>query len=207
MDKIIKDFEQSPVIAVLTLNNKKQALKVADALVSEGLTNLEITLRTQNALDCIEIIGKKFPQANVGAGTVIKKEQLQQIKNAGASFAVSPGFTKTLVKEAKKIDMPYLPGASTPSEIIALYELGVKFQKFFHAKNLGGYKILKAYSTVFPDIKFCPTGGISQDDFKDYLKLNNVICLGGSWMVDTKDINFENIKKAAHMIMNNLKKL
>ena len=201
MNKIIKKFKQSPVIAVLTLNNKEEALKIANALLSEGITNLEITLRTQNALDCMEVIGKNFPQANMGGGTIVKKEQLRQIKDAGACFAVSPGFTRSLVNEAGKINMPYLPGASTPGEIMALYELGVKFQKFFHAKNLGGHHILKAYSSVFPDIRFCPTGGISRDDFQSYLRLDNVICVGGSWMVDTKDPNIGNIKKSARKIV------
>ena len=102
--------------------------------------------------------------------------------------------------------MPYLPGVSTPSEIIALSELGVTFQKFFHAGNSGGYKMLQAYASIFSDIKFCPTGGIGQDDFSTYLKLNNVVCVGGSWMVDTKNLNYDNIQKAAQHIMKNLAK-
>lgn len=201
MSNIINKFEQSPVIPVLTLNDKNEALKIAEALIEGGLSNLEITLRTKNALTCIEAIKKEFPDALVGAGTVIKTEQLQQLKDIGASFAVSPGFTVSLVKEAKSLDIPYLPGVSTPSEIIALYELGVDFQKFFHAGNSGGYDMLKVYASIFRDIKFCPTGGISSGDFKNYLKLNNVPCLGGSWMVDMKNLNYINIKNIATSIM------
>jgi len=208
MHKIIKHFEESPVIPVLTLNEINSSLKVAEVLIEEGLSNLEITLRTPNALKCIEAIAKEFPQANVGAGTIVRKEQLQQIKDVGCTFAVSPGFTKILVHEAKRIDMPYLPGASTPSEIIELLELGVTFQKFFHAGNSGGYKMLQAYANIFSEVKFCPTGGIGATDFKDYLKLNNVVCLGGSWMVPNKDVenmNISNIKNAAHLIMSGIR--
>ena len=208
MHKMIQQFEQSPVIPVLTLNEINSSLKVAEVLIEEGLTNLEITLRTPNALSCIQAIAKEFPEANVGAGTIVRKEQLEQIKDVGCTFAVSPGFTKTLVEEARRIDMPYLPGASTPSEIIELLELGVTFQKFFHAGNSGGYKMLQAYANIFSEVKFCPTGGIGESDFKDYLKLNNVVCLGGSWMVPTKDIenmDFSNIKNAAHFIMSGIR--
>lgn len=205
MINIIEKFKNSPVIPVLTLNDKNEAIKIAEALIKGGLNNLEVTLRTKNALECIKVIKKEFPDILVGAGTVIKTEQLGQLQNVGASFAVSPGFTNSLVKEAQKIGMPYLPGVSTPSEIIALYELGVDFQKFFHAGNSGGYKMLKAYQNIFSDIKFCPTGGIGNNDFMDYLKLNNVLCLGGSWMIDTKNLNYENIKNTATSIMTSIK--
>jgi len=209
MHKIIQHFVQSPVIPVLTLNEINSSLKVAEVLIQEGLTNLEITLRTPNALSCIEAIAKEFPEANVGAGTIVRKEQLQQIKDVGCTFAVSPGFTKTLVHEAKRIDMPYLPGASTPSEIIELLELGVTFQKFFHAGNSGGYKMLQAYANIFSEVKFCPTGGIGAMDFTDYLKLDNVLCLGGSWMVSGKDVeskDYDKIKGAAALIMSSIQK-
>ncbi len=205
MSKMIEEFSNSPVIPVLTLNDIDESLKIADVLVTNGLTNLEITLRTQNALACIEAINKEFPSANVGAGTIVKKEQLQSVKDVGCTFAVSPGFTKTLVEEAKNVNISYLPGASTPSEIIQLSELGINFQKFFHAGNSGGYKMLQAYANIFSGIKFCPTGGIGQKDFADYLKLPNVVCLGGSWMVDTKKMSLEDIEKATKLIMQDLK--
>lgn len=204
MNNIIECFKKSPVIPVLSLNNVEESLHVADALISQNLSNLEITLRTPNALKCIEAIAKKFPNATVGAGTIIQKEQLLQVKSAGAEFAVSPGFTNQLINEARKINMPYLPGASTPSEIIYLYELGVSFQKFFHASHSGGYKMLQAYKNIFSQVSFCPTGGISGEDFKEYLQLDNVVCIGGSWMVSDKDIvekNYTNISNIAKSIV------
>ena len=202
---MINDFKNSPVIPVLTFNDVKESLEISEVLVEEGLTNLEITLRTPNALACIEAIIKEFPSANVGAGTIVKKEQLLQIQNIGCNFAVSPGATKTLIKEAKRINMNYLPGASTPSEIIALMEEGIFFQKFFHAGNSGAYKMLQAYANIFEDVSFCPTGGIGQKDFKEYLELKNVVCLGGSWMVNTKTMSLNDIRSEAKNISSMLK--
>jgi len=205
---MINKFKKSPVIPVLTFDDINSSLKVSEALVGQGLTNLEITLRTPNAIECIEAIIKEFPTANVGAGTIVNVEQLKKVKDIGCDFAVSPGFTEKLVNEAKKLDISYLPGVSTPSEIIQLLELGVKFQKFFHAGNAGGYKILKAYANIFPDVQFCPTGGINSVDFTDYLSLNNVVCLGGSWMVSNKDIqnkDYTKIQSAAQLIMSSIR--
>lgn len=202
---MINKFINSPVIPVLTFDNVKESLKISEILVNEGLTNLEITLRTPNSMDCIEAIAKEFPSANVGAGTIVKKEQFQQVKDIGCTFAVSPGYTKSLVEESKKIGISYLPGVSTPSEIIGLLELGINFQKFFHAGNSGGYKMLQAYANIFTDVKFCPTGGIGESDFKDYLKLKNVICLGGSWMVNTKTMSHNDIKNSASLIIRSIR--
>ena len=204
MNETIKKFENSKVIPVLTLNETNEALKIADSLLEGGLINLEVTLRTKNALKCIEAIKREFPNAHVGAGTIVYKHQLDDVKNAGGEFAVSPGFTATLVKKAKEIGLFYLPGASTPSEIIELSELDIKFQKFFHASNSGGYKMLKAYSSIFGDIKFCPTGGIGAKDYKDYLGLSNVLCVGGSWMVDMKNLDYQNIKNSAKALTNSI---
>ncbi|KAB7886841.1 bifunctional 4-hydroxy-2-oxoglutarate aldolase/2-dehydro-3-deoxy-phosphogluconate aldolase [Poseidonibacter ostreae] len=197
---MINEFKNSPVIPVLTFNDVNESLKISEILIQEGLTNLEITLRTPNAMSCIEAIVKEFPMANVGAGTIIKKEQLLQVQNIGCTFAVSPGATSSLIQEAKRIDMNYLPGASTPSEIISLIEDGIFFQKFFHAGNSGGYKMLQAYANIFEEVQFCPTGGIGQKDFQDYLNLKNVVCLGGSWMVNTKTMSLNDIQIEAKSI-------
>ena len=180
---MIEKFRSSPIIPVLTFNDIDDALKTSEDLIKRDMKNLEITLRTPNALKCIEAVVKEFPEAFVGAGTIVRKEQLVEVKEAGCGFAVSPGFTKSLVEEARRLNLGYLPGVSTPSEIIALSELGVSFMKFFHAGNSGGYKMLKAYADIFSEINFCPTGGISQEDYAEYLKLPNVICVGGSWIV------------------------
>ena len=207
MNNMIKFLEKSPIISILTLNNAEESMHIADALINEGLSNLEVTLRTPNALNCIEAIAKKFPNVKIGAGTITSKEQLQQVKDVGAIFALSPGWTANLVNEAKKINLEYLPGVSTPSEIMALSEMGVNFQKFFHANHLGGYKMIKSYANIFPQVKFCPTGGISEKDFKDYLALDNVTCVGGSWMVQESDIkekNYGNIRNMAKFIKENI---
>lgn len=191
---MMQSFKKSPIIVVLDLNNPKQAPFIAEAILNGGLINLEITLRNKYSLECLMAIKKEFPSVNVGAGTIIHTNQLQQIKDSGASFAVSPGHTKKLVVKAKEVNIPYLPGASTPSEIINLLELGVTYQKFFHASNMGGYKVLKMYANLFPEVQFCPTGGISQDDFTSYVNLENVFSVGGSWMVPPKDIEDKNYK-------------
>jgi 2-dehydro-3-deoxyphosphogluconate aldolase/(4S)-4-hydroxy-2-oxoglutarate aldolase len=198
MDNIIQKFKNSPIIPVLTFDDINSSLQICQILIENNLTNLEVTLRTANSLRCIEAIKKEFSDVCIGAGTILQTKQLQQVKDVGCSFAVSPGFTKKLIKKSKQINMPYLPGVSSPSQIMQLSQLGIKFQKFFHAKNSGGANMLKAYSSIFKDIKFCPTGGISQDDYKDFLQLDNVLCLGGSWLVSQKDIkekNYQNIKK------------
>ena len=132
MNSLIKKLQKSPVIPVLTFNDVNKSLKISEVLINNGLDNLEITLRTPNALKCIKSIIKEFPHANIGAGTIINKKQLIQVKDIGCNFAVSPGFTKDLVLQAKQLNLEYLPGVSTPSEIIELLSLGVKFQKFFH---------------------------------------------------------------------------
>ncbi|NQY20645.1 MAG: bifunctional 4-hydroxy-2-oxoglutarate aldolase/2-dehydro-3-deoxy-phosphogluconate aldolase [Campylobacteraceae bacterium] len=202
---MINKFINSPVIPVLTFNDVNEALKVSEILLEENLTNLEITLRTPNSLSCIKAIIKEFPNVNVGAGTIVNINQLKEVKDIGCTFAVSPGFTKALVEKAKELDLFYLPGVSSPSEIIELLELGIKFQKFFHAKNSGGYDMLNAYKNIFPDVKFCPTGGIGKNDFKKYLELENVLCLGGSWMVNTKTMSFNDIREESRFISNELK--
>jgi len=195
MNQIIQSFKQSPVIPVLTFNDVNASLEISRILIENGLTNLEITLRTPNALKCIHALIKEFPSVNIGVGTVVNKEQLSQALDVGSKFAVSPGFTKSLVEEAQRLNLPYLPGASTPSEIIELLELGIDFQKFFHAKNSGGFAMLKAYEKIFTDVKFCPTGGIIENDFVDYLALDNVVCIGGSWMISNEDIQSKNYNK------------
>ena len=191
---MMQSFKKSPMIVVLDLNNPKEAPFISEAILNGGLTNLEITLRNEYSLECLIAIKKEFPSVNVGAGTIINVEQLQQVKDSGANFAVSPGHTKKLISEAKRIDIPYLPGASTPSEIMNLLELGVTYQKFYHASNIGGYNVVKMYANLFPEVKFCPTGGISQSDFTSYLQLKNVFSVGGSWVVPPKDIENKNYK-------------
>lgn len=206
MKEIIKQLKKVPVIPVLTFEDKKMALKISEALIEGGLNTLEITLRTSNALECIEAVKKEFPNILVGAGTILNKKQIKKVKNVGSDFAVSPGFTKELIKTSKKEKLPYLPGASTPSEIMKLIEQEVYFQKFFHASHSGGYKMLETYKSLFPEVDFCPTGGIKESDYKEYLSLSNVICIGGSWIITKEDIenfNFNRLKNKVIQITKN----
>ncbi len=208
MKNIMKKLEETPVIPVLTFDDEKQALQISQALIDGGLRTLEITLRTDNSLKCIEKIRERFPDILIGAGTILKKEQITQIKNIGVDFAVSPGSTQELLDMAKKEDFPYLPASSTPSEVMKLMEQGIYFQKFFHASHSGGAKMLKTFSSLFPQVKFCPTGGITQKDYKEYLNLNNVLCLGGSWIVsddDTKNFDYEKLKNKVQTLVQNIK--
>ncbi len=184
MHNLITQFNASPTIPVLTFNDPQQALRRTEVLLKKGLYNIEITLRTPQALECIKAVISAFPEATVGAGTLIQKQQFEIVKALGCSFAVSPGFTKEMVDAAAEVAIPYLPGVSTPSEIMALSSLGITFQKFFHAGNAGGVKMLKVYGALFPDILFCPTGGITAEDYQSYLALENVLCVGGSWMAE-----------------------
>lgn len=205
MKKIVKRLKKSPIIPVLTFEDTITALKVSEALIDGGLSTLEITLRTKKALMCIDAIKKSFKKdVCVGAGTVLEKNQIDRLKELNVDFMVSPGFTKKLVLYAKKQKIPYLPGVSTPREVMELISLDVKFMKFFHASMQGGVKSLGVYKSLFPKVRFCPTGGIGDNDYKEYLKLQNVFCVGGSWMVSGEDIankNFDLIRKKAKKIV------
>ena len=149
---------------------------------------LEVTLRTPNAFEAIESMAK-VDGAIVAAGTVIHSEQVSTCKSAGASFLVSPGYTDSLINSTLKEQMPLLPGAATASEMMALAEHGYHFLKFFPASINGGIPALKAYSSPLPQLRFCPTGGISESNVNDYLTLPNVTCVGGSWLVTQDDLD------------------
>lgn len=173
----------APVIPVITLDRAESALSLAEALVSGGLPVLEVTLRTPHALAAIRAIKQEFPDAIVGAGTVISRTQFQQSLDAGAEFIVSPGFTPELLACAKSTAIPFLPGVNTPSEIMQLLAHGISAMKFFPAEAAGGVAMLKAIGAPLPQALFCPTGGITPQNAGDYLALANVACVGGSWMV------------------------
>lgn len=174
----------NPVIPVLVVENAEHAVPMAKALVAGGLTALEVTLRTKSAIEVVERIAAEVPEAIIGVGTVTRPEQFELVKRAGAQFVVSPGLTPTLAQAAKDIEMPFLPGAVTASEIIMAMELGITDLKFFPAGTSGGPAALKGYSTVFSDVRFCPTGGVKPDNMQDYLSLQNVATVGGTWLVN-----------------------
>jgi 2-dehydro-3-deoxyphosphogluconate aldolase/(4S)-4-hydroxy-2-oxoglutarate aldolase len=172
----------APVVPVLTIEDREVAVPLARALVAGGLTALEITLRTPDALDCIRAIAAEVEGANVGAGTVLDAKQYEAAASAGARFVVSPGATNVLIGAARNSPVPFLPGVATAGEAMALADHGYLFLKFFPAEPAGGLAYLKALSAPLPAIRFCPTGGIAAHNAGAYLALPNVICVGGSWV-------------------------
>ncbi len=171
------------VVPVLTIADAKSALPLARALAAGGLTTLEVTLRTDAAIAAINIISEALASdVAVGAGTVRSPAQAEIAIKAGAKFIVSPGMTPSLVEAAQRWPVPFLPGAVTASEAMALADIGYATLKFFPAAQSGGVAALKALGAPLPDIKFCPTGGIDAGNATDYLALDNVVCVGGSWV-------------------------
>ena len=176
-------MQDAPVIPVIVLNDVAHAVPMARALVEGGIRMLEVTLRTPQALACIEAIARAVPEAVVGAGTLRSKADAQAAANAGARFAVSPGYTSALGAACRDLGLPLLPGVATGGEIMAAQEDGFSALKFFPAMQAGGSAMLKAWSGPFFDAKFCPTGGISLQNAPEFLALPNVLCVGGSWLV------------------------
>lgn len=176
-------MQDAPVIPVIVLNDIAHAVPMARALVAGGIRMLEVTLRTPQALACIEAIAKEVPEAIVGAGTVRTKADAQAAAMAGARFAVSPGFTPAVGQACRDVGLALLPGVATGSEIMQALEAGFTELKFFPALQAGGPAMLKAWSGPFFDVKFCPTGGVTQQNAPDLLALPNVLCVGGSWLV------------------------
>lgn len=172
----------APVIPVLTIEDRETAVPLARALVKGGLPVLEVTLRTEGALDALRAIVADVPGAVVGAGTVLNPEQLSKARLAGARFVVSPGSTASLVAAAREAGVPFLPGAQTVTEALELAERGFRLLKFFPADSAGGIGWLKAVAAPLAGLRFCPTGGIGPDMAPAYLALANVTCIGGSWV-------------------------
>ena len=171
-----------PVLPVLTLSDASVAVPLAQALMRGGLKVLEITLRTEAALDSIREITREAPDALVAAGSVIEPDQMERAAEAGARFCVSPGHTTALIDTAARLKMPFLPGVATASEIMFLMERGYDFFKFFPAEASGGLPFLKSLAGPLPNAHFCPTGGIGFQQAQHYLSLKNVVCVGGSWL-------------------------
>ncbi|GAA8938231.1 bifunctional 4-hydroxy-2-oxoglutarate aldolase/2-dehydro-3-deoxy-phosphogluconate aldolase [Helicobacter pylori] len=181
-DKIIEVLQISPIIPVVVIENIKDAVPLAQSLIEGGIHIIEVTLRSSCALEAIELIAKNVPKMRVGAGTILNPTQLEQAQNRGAEFLISPGLTIKLLEYAKKKDMPLIPGVSSSSEVMQALELGYSALKFFPAEYCGGVKLLNAFNGPFKGVKFCPTGGISIDNMRSYLNLENVLCVGGSWL-------------------------
>ncbi|QLE09532.1 bifunctional 4-hydroxy-2-oxoglutarate aldolase/2-dehydro-3-deoxy-phosphogluconate aldolase [Pseudoalteromonas shioyasakiensis] len=181
---IEKILSSAPVVPVVVIEKLEDAAPLARALYNGGLKALEITLRTPIAAEAVKLMKEAVPEAYVGTGTVVDKATFNASVKAGADFMVSPGVNDELLALAKESDIPFLPGAATPSEVMKLASQGFKFQKFFPAEAAGGTAMLKSIGGPLPQVTFCPTGGISLETAPNYLALKNVICVGGTWMLD-----------------------
>jgi len=179
---LISILKLQPVVPVLVIKDLAHAVPLARALVAGGLKAIEITLRTPVALQAIRAVADEVEDAVPGAGTVLNAKQYHQAVEAGSQFIVSPGTTLELLDVARKSPVPLLPGAATPSEVMSLREEGYEVLKFFPAEQAGGAAYLKSLSSPLAGMLFCPTGGITPDNARDYLSLPNVVCVGGSWV-------------------------
>lgn len=180
---------KSPVIPVVTLKKAEDGVKLAEALLEGGIGVIEITLRTAAGLEAIRQVAKHVKGMTVGAGTITTPDQFKAAADAGSEFIVSPGLTEKLAKGVLNEKTPFLPGVSTTTEIMHAREYGLEYLKFFPASLSGGAGALKQFGGLFPDLRFCPTGGINIDNFNDYLRLPNVVCIGGSWVAPDLHIN------------------
>ena len=185
-------MQDAPVIPVIVLTDVMQAVALARALVAGGIRMLEVTLRTPQALACIEAIARDVPDAVVGAGTVRSASDAQAAAMAGARFAVSPGYTHAVGQACRDLGLALLPGVATGSEIMAAQEDGLNELKFFPAMQAGGPAMLKAWGGPFGGISFCPTGGVTIDNAPEFLALPNAVCVGGSWLTPADALEHNN---------------
>ncbi|MFD0314687.1 bifunctional 4-hydroxy-2-oxoglutarate aldolase/2-dehydro-3-deoxy-phosphogluconate aldolase [Streptomyces flavalbus] len=183
MASSVLDLVVAPVVPVVVLDDPADAVPLARALVDGGLSAIEVTLRTAAAPEVIRAIADGVPEAVVGAGTVLSPGQVDLAVGAGARFLVSPGWTELLIGAMRDSTVPFLPGVSTASEVVALWERGVREMKFFPAAAAGGVPYLRSLYGPLPQVRFCPTGGITDHSAHEYLALPNVPCVGGSWML------------------------
>jgi 2-dehydro-3-deoxyphosphogluconate aldolase/(4S)-4-hydroxy-2-oxoglutarate aldolase len=196
MRHIAEIMQLSPVIPVLVIDEVGHAVPLAEALVAGGLRVLEVTLRTPAALDAIREM-RQIPGAVVGAGTVLDSEQLDRALAAGSEFIVSPGLTEPLGRAAVESGVPFLPGVATSGEIMRGLDLGLTHFKFFPAMAAGGISALKAIGGPFADVRFCPTGGITEATAPDWLALDQVLCVGGSWIAPRGPVDRAAVEAAA----------
>jgi len=186
----------SKIIPVMSVNSVEESLRLCEALMEGGISIFEITLRTPCAMDAIAAVAKEFPSATTGAGTVLNPEQFKMVEDGGATFAISPGLTKSLAEYKNSI--PLLPGVASASEIMQGLEYGYDAFKLFPANIVGGVSALKSFGAPFGDVVFCPTGGVNAENAKEFLALKNVLCVGGSWIVPAdaiKEKNFAEITR------------
>lgn len=187
-DRLFELLEGSPVIPVLTIERLEHAVPLAEALVAGGMRLLEVTLRTPVAVKAAEAIMRDVPEAIIGIGTVLSGEDLDLAAGLGARFALSPGATSNLLQAAARTDLPFIPGVATASELMEAQEYGFDLVKFFPAVPAGGIAMLRALAGPFPQVRFCPTGGIDGTNAKEWLAQPNVVAVGGSWLAPAAEI-------------------
>lgn len=192
-------MQDAPVIPVIVLHDVAHAVPLARALVAGGIRMLEVTLRTPQALACIEAIARDVPDAVVGVGTVRSAADAQAAQMAGARFVVSPGYTHAIGQTCRDLGLPLLPGVATGSEIMAAQEDGYTQLKFFPALQAGGVPMLKAWQGPFGDVQFCPTGGVSPANAREFLALSNVVCVGGSWLTPADAVQSGDWERISHL--------
>lgn len=183
MKTIAEQFYKYGVVPVVVLEEAKDALPLAKALVEGGLPCAEVTFRTEAAEESIRLMSEKYPEMLVGAGTVLTTKQVDRAAAAGAKFIVSPGFDPEIVDYCLEKKIPVFPGCITPSEVAQVVKRGLEVVKFFPAEQAGGVAMIKAMAAPYTMVKFMPTGGISAKNLKDYLSFGKILCCGGSWMV------------------------
>ena len=181
-------FNISPVVPVVVLERVADAVPLAEALLEGGVGIMEVTLRSDAALECIEAIAKVVPEMNVGAGTVINAGDLLRVRDAGGRFSFSPGISQELLSASTQEGITFIPGVATASELMAAINAGISGCKLFPATAVGGVELLKGFAGPFPEMRFCPTGGVSLANMNDFLSLPNVSCVGGSWIVPKAEV-------------------
>jgi 2-dehydro-3-deoxyphosphogluconate aldolase/(4S)-4-hydroxy-2-oxoglutarate aldolase len=184
-NNILAVLKKHPLIPVVTINSLDEINEIVNSLFSKNIYCIEVTLRTPIAFEALAIIKKNFgDKMDVGVGTIINQEQIKKVTEIGVDFIVSPGINSNLAQALESSSIPFIPGVSTPSEIISGIQMGWNVFKFFPANLFGGVPAIKTYGQVFPEITFCPTGGISESTYNEYLSLANVVSVGGSWMMN-----------------------
>jgi 2-dehydro-3-deoxyphosphogluconate aldolase/(4S)-4-hydroxy-2-oxoglutarate aldolase len=187
-DSLMRILKTSPVIPVITIENAKDAVPLARALLKGGIATIEIALRTPAAAEAARAIIAEVPKMSVGIGTVLTPQSLAEAKAMGARYALSPGATPELLAAAASSDFPYIPGVATASDVMAAVTRGFSMLKFFPAENAGGIAALRALAGPFPSTRFCPTGGINEENFRTWLAEPNVVAVGGSWLAPAANI-------------------
>ncbi|MDR2568816.1 MAG: bifunctional 4-hydroxy-2-oxoglutarate aldolase/2-dehydro-3-deoxy-phosphogluconate aldolase [Oscillospiraceae bacterium] len=195
MTNIQEKIANIKLIPVIKLDHAEDAIPLAKALIEGGLPVMEITFRTDAAEESIRAVSKAYPDVLTGAGTVITLEQVKKAHSAGAKYIVTPGISRPVIEYCCLNNIPVYPGACTPTEIIQVMEFGLDVVKFFPAEQYGGLSTIKALSAPFPQIKFIPTGGISESNLKEYLTFQKILACGGSWMVKDDLIKAKNFKE------------